>query len=112
MDETRLTIVSWNVDGLSARSAELARLVARLAPSVICLQEVRIRARDEAEVAALRCALAGYDCHVSLCRDSRNATFRGGRTYGVATFVRTSLRATERPFDWDLEGRAVATTLG
>jgi exodeoxyribonuclease III len=110
IDETHLTVVSWNIDGLSARIADLGRLVERFAvPAVICLQEVRIRPRDAGEVAALRSALAGYDCHVSLCRDPRNGTFRGGRTYGVATYVRTALCATERRFDWDLEGRAVAS---
>lgn len=110
--ETGLTIVSWNVEGLSARFAELGRLVERFAmPSVVCLQEVRIRPRDLAEVAALRSALPGYDCHVSLCRDARNGTFRGGRTYGVATYVRSSLGATQRLLDWDLEGRAVASVL-
>jgi exodeoxyribonuclease III len=110
--ETGLTVVSWNIDGLSARIAHLGQLVERFAvPDVICLQEVRIRPRDAGEVAALRSALAGYDCHVSLCRDPRNGAFRGGRTYGVATYVRSSQGATERPFDWDLEGRAVASVL-
>ena len=50
-------------------------------------------------------ALPGYRCHYSLPRDPRNVTFRGGRMYGVATFVRGRWRA-EVP-EWDLEGRVV-----
>jgi exodeoxyribonuclease-3 len=47
-----------------------------------------------------------------LPRDPRNVRFRGGRAYGVATFARASLGATHARFDWDLEGRALATRIG
>jgi len=75
-------------------------------PDVLCLQELRIRAQDSADIARLQAALPGYRCHFSLARDARNVTFRGGRMYGVATFVRGRWRA-EVPI-WDLEGRVVA----
>ena len=71
----------------------------------MCLQELRIRAHDAEAIVDLSRALPGYTCHYSLPRDRRNVTFRGGRMYGVATFVRGRWKA-EIP-DWDLEGRVV-----
>src|SRR5687767_9525894 len=75
------------------------------APDVLCLQELRIRRQDAEAIGALEAALPGYRCYHSLCRDARNVTFRGGRMYGVATFVRGNWRA-EVP-EWDLEGRVI-----
>jgi exodeoxyribonuclease III len=107
-----LTLVSWNIEGIPRRIAELRRLAERFErPAVICVQEAQIRPSDAGAITLMRTALADYDCHASLCRDLRNVTFRGGRAYGVATYVHTSLRASERRFDWDLEGRAVASIL-
>ena len=63
------------------------------APEVLCLQELRIRPQDADAVSALQTALSGYHCHYALSRDPRNAKFRGGRMYGVATFVRGHWRA-------------------
>jgi exodeoxyribonuclease-3 len=75
------------------------------APDVLCLQELRIRALDADAVTALEAALPGYRCYHALARDPRNVAFRGGRMYGVATFVRGRWRAEVPP--WDLEGRVV-----
>jgi exodeoxyribonuclease-3 len=74
-------------------------------PDVLCLQELRIRQQDADAVSALEAALPGYRCFHALARDPRNVTFRGGRMYGVATFVRGRWRG-EVPA-WDLEGRVV-----
>ena len=91
---------------MSCRVALLPTIVHELgAPDVMCLQELRIRRQDADAVAALEGALPGYCCYHSLPRDARNVTFRGGRAYGVATFVRGRWRA-EVPA-WDLEGRVV-----
>jgi exodeoxyribonuclease III len=117
-----LRVVSWNVDGLtrtlpgpsSARRthtlAELHRLLGE--PDVLCLQEVRIRPGDRAEVEAMERGLPGFVCGHALSRDPVNARFRGGRTYGVATYVREQLapRWLAAP-DWDLEGRLVMCEL-
>jgi len=101
-----LKLVSWNIEHALRRLAELPAIVEELgSPDVLCLQELRVRAQDDADVARLRTALPGYRCHVSLPRDARNVTFRGGRMYGVATFVRGRWRS-EIP-EWDREGRVV-----
>jgi exodeoxyribonuclease III len=125
-----LRFVSWNIDGAertlgAAESApararpsaavriSLEELHRRLdEPDVLLLQEIRIRSSDTALIAKLERALPGYVCGHSLCRDSINVRFRGGRAYGVASFVRKGLkpRWLERP-SWDYEGRLVAFEL-
>ena len=103
-----MKLVAWNVEKLQARIAELPAIAAELGdPDILCLQELRIRAQDAADVAALERALPGYTCHASLPRDPRNVRFRGGRAYGVATFVRGEARGVVP--DWDREGRVVVT---
>lgn len=77
----------------------------------MCVQELRLREVDAAPLEALARALPGYACAWSLARDPKNVTFRGGRMYGVATFVRTSLRGASRALDWDREGRVLVTEL-
>ncbi|WXB00358.1 exodeoxyribonuclease III [Pendulispora brunnea] len=81
-------------------------------PEVLCLQETRIRMCDTEDIANMQLALPGYRCHFSLNRDARNVTYRGGRAYGVVTYIRESLGPAnmERP-EWDLEGRIVFTHL-
>jgi len=101
-----LRLVSWNVENALRCLPALPAIVEQLgSPDVFCLQELRIRERDAEALAALKDALPGYRCHHSLPRDPRNVTFRGGRMYGVATFVRGRWRG-EVP-DWDREGRVV-----
>jgi exodeoxyribonuclease III len=101
-----MRIVSWNLEHAQRCVAALPDIVATLgSPEVLCVQELSVRAQDSAAITALRDALPGYRMHVSLARDPRNVTFRGGRMYGVATFVRGRWRG-EVPA-WDLEGRVV-----
>lgn len=108
-----LTLVSWNVETLAPKLARLPELLARLDhPDVLCLQEVRIRHHDAELVAQLEGALPGYVCHHSLARDPKNVTFRGGRAYGVATYLREGLGPMESEVPaWDLEGRLVLSRL-
>lgn len=101
-----MKLISWNVENALGCVPALPTIVEELGrPEVLCLQELRLRERDEQAISALERALTGYCCHYSLPRDRRNVTFRGGRMYGVATFVHGRWRA-EVP-DWDLEGRVV-----
>src|SRR5579864_8972973 len=37
-----MKIVTWNVNGVRARAAEVAALVARERPDVLCLQEIKV----------------------------------------------------------------------
>lgn len=110
-----MRLVSWNVETLARRLAELPAVAEELGtPDVLCLQELRIRAQDTGDVAALERALPGYRCHHSLPRDPHNVTYRGGRAYGVATFVRerTDVEDVEAEVpDWDREGRVVVTRM-
>ena len=108
-----MRLVCWNVETLGKRLDALAGVVEELgSPDVLCLQELKLRAQDTADVEALERAVPGYRCHHALPRDPRNVTFRGGRAYGVATLVREELGdATSAVPDWDREGRVVVTAL-
>jgi len=104
-------IVAWNVETLARRLGELPGAARALGePDMLCLQEVRIRAQDRDVVVALERALPGYRCFHSLPRDPRNVTFRGGRAYGVVTYVKG--RASGTVPEWDREGRVVVVTRG
>lgn len=127
MSARAITFVGWNVENLAphlslpaaastrasraraARSAplSLADIAARLGnPDVLCLQEARLRDGDTAAIAAARAALADHECQLSLCSDRENVSFRGGRAYGVVSYVRRALQPcwlARAP--WDLEGR-------
>jgi exodeoxyribonuclease-3 len=101
-----MKVASWNVENVLRCLPALPKIVEELGrPEVVCLQELRIRASDGQAIGALEHALPGYRCHYSLPRDPHNVTFRGGRAYGVATFVQGRWSA-EVP-EWDLEGRVV-----
>ena len=117
--EHALSIASWNCDGIvphlsGGKSAPLATVAERLGmPDVLCLQELRLRPQDDELVAAMAGALPGYACVYSLCNDPKNATFRGGRMYGVATWIKSDLEPSRAyRFPWDLEGRAVVVEIG
>ena len=105
---------SWNTDGLArhlpSKLAELHELFGT--PDVFCLQEIRIRPEDAQLIASMTAALPGYTCGYSLARDRRNVRFRGGRAYGVATYVRKDLnpRWVDAP-KWEREGRLCAFEL-
>jgi exodeoxyribonuclease-3 len=101
-----MKVVAWNIENALPRLPLLPEIAHALGePEVLCLQEVRIRAKDTEAVSALESALPGYRCYHSLARDARNVTFRGGRMYGVATYVRGRWQAFVP--EWDLEGRVV-----
>ena len=111
-----LTIRSWNVENLAPHLAgeqpSLASIVAAWgAPEIVCLQEVRVRPIDGALVDAMTAALPGYDCHYALADDPVNVTYRGGRAYGVATWLKRELGARQSPVTWDREGRVVVSVL-
>jgi exodeoxyribonuclease-3 len=122
----KLRFISWNIDDLlpalgrdSAKArarparAHLFEIMEQLSwPDLLCLQEVRVRPRDSMNLEAMRTALPGYVCHFALCDDPQNGRFRGGRSYGVATYVREQLAATPLPRPtWDHEGRVIALIL-
>lgn len=105
-------------------------------PDLLCLQETRVRPQDASLIAAAETAAnapdaareerrtsdddggggdgasarPGYKCFMSLCSDTVNVKFRGGRMYGVATYVKVrrglEVRAV-REVDWDKEGRVL-----
>jgi exodeoxyribonuclease-3 len=110
----QLRIVSWNIENLSPwlDGDRLAEQHARLRhPDVLCLQEIRIRPGDAALIARMGSALPGHVCHYALNHDPKNGGFRGGRAYGVATYVREALDPVALTFDWDREGRICITHL-
>jgi exodeoxyribonuclease III len=134
MQKTReLTVVSFNVESLagylrapgqapSRRRAEPAGVIVAPPtletvatelgrPDVLCLQEIRLRPQDAALIASARAALPGYDCQLALNRDPENGRFRGGRAYGVATYLRCDLQADHAGLEWDREGRVLVTRL-
>jgi len=122
-----LRIVSWNIDGLAKwlRGATRARAAAQTPaprldalhrllgePDVLLLQEVRLRPEDVSAVALMEQALPGYRCGYALCRDRINVKFRGGRAYGVTSYVREELEPRWLPApDWEREGRMLVCEL-
>ena len=106
----RVTVVSLNVENVvplltAGKLPEMARALDE--PEVLCLQELRIRESDHDLGSALARSLGDYECGLSLNRDLRNVTFRGGRMYGVATFVKRALAPRFANLAWDKEGRVV-----
>jgi exodeoxyribonuclease III len=111
-----LRIVSWNIENLAPwlgqGSRDLAAQWRRLGePAALCLQEVRIRASDVDAIAAMARLLPGFRGFHSLNRDARNGGFRGGRAYGVVTYLREDVQARKIVFPWDKEGRICALLL-
>lgn len=109
-----MRVVSWNIENLAPwLDGEPSRLATQHAcmgsPAVLCLQEVRIRPQDAGRIARMRAALPGFTCHASLNHDRHNGSFRGGRAYGVARWVRDALEAVPLRFAWDSEGRVIVT---
>lgn len=110
-----MRIVSWNIENLArwldAGEKLAAQVEALGAPDVLCLQEVRLRPGDRDAGARAASLLPGYRAAFSLCDDPRNIKFRGGRAYGVATYVREGIEAIHASPDWDREGRVLVTAL-
>jgi exodeoxyribonuclease-3 len=95
-------VITWNVNGVRARHAQLQDLIAAEQPDVVCLQE--IKALPD-QVPQLIAAPEGYWCY-----------WHGGGGYsGVALLVRSAL-CTERPTfthpSFDVEHRIVVADLG
>jgi exodeoxyribonuclease III len=55
-----MRIVTWNVNGIRAREAQVLELVEKHAPDVLCVQEVKA---PVAKVPAALCDMAGYWCY-------------------------------------------------
>ncbi len=98
-----MKIVTWNVNGIRAREAQVLALVEREAPDVLCLQEIKAPA---ARVPPSLCDLAGYWC-----------LWHGETAYsGVGLHVRRSVASACPTFvhpPFDVETRiAVAEVAG
>jgi exodeoxyribonuclease III len=55
-----MKIITWNVNGIRAREAQVLELVERERPAVVCLQEIKARADQVPEPL---CSLGGYWCY-------------------------------------------------
>ena len=96
-----MKIVTWNVNGIRARQAQVQEYIDREQPDVLCLQEIKA-ALDQLPV--WLCEVEGYWCY-----------WHGGKGYsGVALLVRKATYP-ERPAfhhpPFDFEHRIVSTRL-
>jgi exodeoxyribonuclease III len=100
--ERRLKIVTWNVNGIRAREAQVLALVDRERPDVFCLQEIKAPA---ARIPASLCELDGYHC-----------LWHGETAYsGVALLVRRAVSPEPAAFahpSFDLETRIATSLVG
>jgi exodeoxyribonuclease-3 len=55
-----LTVTTWNVNGIRAREREVAELVQREKPDVLCLQEVKA---SREQIPESLCEIGGYHCY-------------------------------------------------
>jgi len=97
-----MKIVTWNVNGIRARHAQFAELVARDKPDVICLQEIK------ASMAQVPDAVAALDGYWSYWHGA------GGYS-GVALHISRQFSPQEPPFthpDFDHETRIVQAEIG
>jgi exodeoxyribonuclease-3 len=97
-----LKVVTWNVNGIRARQAELTELLSVESPDVVCLQEIKA---SPDKVPGLLASAEGYWCY-----------WHGAGGYsGVALLVRHSF-FTEQPAcvhpSFDIENRVVVADLG
>jgi exodeoxyribonuclease-3 len=97
-----MKVVTWNVNGIRAREAQVLELVSRERPELVCLQEIKA---PPARVPALLCELAGYWC-----------LWHGETAYsGVALHVRRDVATARPPFvhpPFDMETRIVTVDVG
>jgi len=95
-------IVTWNVNGIRAREAQVLALVERERPDVLCLQEIKA---PVARVPPSLCELEGYFC-----------LWHGETAYsGVGLHVRRALAPARPAFShpaFDLETRIAAVDVG
>ena len=97
-----MKIITWNVNGIRAREAQVLELLEREQPDILCLQELKAK-RDQ--IPAALCDLAGYSCY-----------WHGAAAYsGVSLHVRKERFGDEPEFvhpGFDFETRIVEATLG
>jgi exodeoxyribonuclease-3 len=98
----RLTVATWNVNGIRARQAQVQQWIERERPDVVCLQEIKA---SSDQVPAALCEMEGYWCY-----------WHGGKGYsGVALHVSKTV-APERPLfshpDFDFEHRIATVEIG
>ncbi|MPZ19432.1 MAG: exodeoxyribonuclease III [Luteitalea sp.] len=97
-----MKILSWNVNGIRKRAGEVAELLAREAPDVACLQEIKASA-DLVPIALFE--MAGYWSY-----------WHGGKGYsGIALLVRRAHSARQPEFshpDFNVEHRIATTSMG
>ena len=96
-----MKVVTWNVNGIRAREAQVLELVSRERPEILCLQEIKA---PPARVPATLCELEGYWC-----------LWHGENAYsGVALHVRRDF-APDRPAfvhpPFDMETRIATVEL-
>ncbi len=101
----RVKIATWNVNGIRAREAQVAELLTREAPDVLCLQEIKAPPDKVPGSLGPLAAFAGYHC-----------LWHGRTAYsGVALHVRREL-APEGPGyahpPFDLETRIATAVAG
>ena len=96
-----MKIVTWNVNGIRARQAEVLDLLEREQPDVLCLQEIKASI-DQLPV--WLCDIEGYWCY-----------WHGGKGYsGVSLHVRQAASPDRPPFEhpaFDYEHRIVTVRL-
>lgn len=97
-----MKVATWNVNGIRAREAQVAELIARERPDVVCLQEIKA---PPSKVPPSLCELEGYWC-----------LWHGETSYsGVGLHVRREL-VPERPVfthpEFDVETRIATVPVG
>lgn len=97
-----LRIATWNVNGIRARQQQLQEWVARDAPDVLALQEIKA---PSSQVPAALCEMEGYWCY-----------WHGEKAYsGVGLHVRKTVCPDRPTFfhpAFDFESRIVAVRVG
>ncbi len=97
-----MKLVTWNVNGIRAREAQVLELVSRERPGIVCLQEIKA---PPARVPATLCNLDGYWC-----------LWHGETAYsGVALLVRRDVAAEPPAYvhpPFDMETRIVTVEAG
>lgn len=74
VDEVKMIIVSWNLNGLAAKIDRVRELIRLHNPDIICLQEIRMKKKPNISI-------DGYECYYNI-----NTSHDG-----IATFIRSSL---------------------
>jgi exodeoxyribonuclease-3 len=96
-----MKIVTWNVNGIRARLAQVQELMERERPDAICLQEIKA---SPDQIPTVLCEMEGYWCY-----------WHGSKGYsGVALHVSRDLMPERPPFvhpEFDYENRIVTLAM-